>query len=141
MKNLYNLFYYGKNKFYQYYYWILNRWKKPSIAGKTVLKETTEYEKQILSRFLTTCFIQPDKIHDFSPTMYLLQEFSKGIIPWTKLCISWYLNRIRRDVVGRRPEGETIPSGRSPDADNEVAKVGHGRSCEANKGTSFTPFV
>ena len=32
---------------------------------------------------------------------------------------------IRRDVVGRRPEGETIPSGLRPDEDNEVTKVGH----------------
>ena len=31
--------------------------------------------------------------------------------------------KIRRDVVGRRPEGETIPSGLRPDEDNEV--TGH----------------
>ena len=30
--------------------------------------------------------------------------------------------QIRRDVEGRRPEGEAIPSGRSPDEDNEVGR-------------------
>ena len=55
--------------------------------------------------------------------------------------------KIRRDVVGRRPEGETIPSGRSLDEDNEVTgrpapygglrynKVGHIR--RNSTGTLF----
>ena len=81
--------------FIQSIYSIFFHRKQNTIPRRTVIDEANQYEQSILSRFLSTCFIQPNQIdRNLVPNVVFKELSNGGILSWYKLIFSWYIHRI-----------------------------------------------